>query len=148
MGRNEWIDSDDHCIYYCGWESLRRNGVALIVSGRVWNAILGCRLKNDRMILVHFQGRPFSMIVIQAYAPKNNAEEKVEWFSEDLHDFLERTHTHTKSTYLPRFQLFFSLIQYSLAKLKKRQLHCVFILLGESGPVNISSWESCSLNYD
>ena len=62
------FNSDDHYIYYCGQESLRRNGVALIVSKRVWNAVLGCSLKNDRMISVHFQGKPFNITVIQVYA--------------------------------------------------------------------------------
>ena len=67
--------SDDHYIYYCGQESLRRNGVALIVNKRIWNAILGCNLKNDRMISVRFQGKPFSITVIQVYAPATNAKE-------------------------------------------------------------------------
>ena len=68
-------NSDDHYIYYCGQESLRRNGVAIIVNRRVRNAVLGCNLKNDRMISVDFQGKPFNMAVIQAYAPTSNAEE-------------------------------------------------------------------------
>ena len=67
--------SDDHYIYYCGQESLRRNGVAIIINKRVQNAVLGCNLKNDRMISVHFQGKPFSIVVIQVYAPISNAEE-------------------------------------------------------------------------
>ena len=80
------FNSDDHYIYYCGQESLRRNGVAIMVNKRVWNAVLGCNLKNDRMISVHFQGRPFNITVIQAYAPTSNAEEaEVEQFYEDLH---------------------------------------------------------------
>ena len=80
---------DDHYIYYCGQESLRRNGVALIVSKRVQNAVLGCSLKNDRMISVHFQGKPFNITVIQVYAPTSNAEEaEVEWVYEDLKDLL------------------------------------------------------------
>ena len=79
-------------IYYCGQESLRRNGVAIIVNKRVWNAILGCNLKNDRMISVRFQGKPFKITVIQAYAPTSNAEEaEVEEFYEDLQDLLELT---------------------------------------------------------
>ena len=69
------FNSDDHCIYYCGQESLRRNGVALIVNKRVWNAVLGCNLRNNRMISVSFQGKPFNIMVIQVYAPANNAEE-------------------------------------------------------------------------
>ena len=78
-------NSDNHCIYYCGQESLRRNGVAIIVNKRVQNEVLGCNLKNDRMISVHFQGKPFNITVIQVYAPTNNAEEaEVEQFSEDL----------------------------------------------------------------
>ena len=73
--------SDDHYIYYCGQERLRRNGVALIVNKRVRNAVLGCNLKNDRMISVHFQGKPFNIMVIQVYTPTSNAEEaEVEWF--------------------------------------------------------------------
>ena len=69
------FNSEDHYIYYCGQESLRRNGVALIVNKRVQNAVLGCNLKNDRMISVHFQGIPFNITVIQADAPTSNAEE-------------------------------------------------------------------------
>ena len=84
------FNSDDHYIYYCGQESLRRNGVVLIVNKRVQNAIIGCNLKNDRMISVRFQGKPFNITVIQIYAPTSNAEEaEVEWVYEDLHDFLE-----------------------------------------------------------
>ena len=86
------FNSDDHYIYYCGQESLRRNGVAVIVNKRVQNVVLGCSLKNDRMISVHFQGKPFNIIVIQVYAPTSNAEEaEVEWFYEDLRDLLELT---------------------------------------------------------
>ena len=73
------FNSDDHYIYYCGQESLRRNGVALILNKRVQNAVLGCNLKNDRIIFVYFQGKPFTITVIQVYAPNSNAEEaKVE----------------------------------------------------------------------
>ena len=79
------FNSDDHYIYYYGQESLRRNGVAIIVNKIVRNAVLGCNLKNDRMISVHFQGKPFNITVIQAYAPTSNAEEvEVERFYEDL----------------------------------------------------------------
>ena len=86
------FNSDDHCIYYCGQEALRRNGVAITVNKRVRNAVLGCNLKNDRMISVHFQGKPFNISVIQVYAPNSNAEEaEVEQFSEDLQDLLELT---------------------------------------------------------
>ena len=85
------FNSDDHCIYYCGQESLRRNGVALIVNKRVQNAVLGCNLKNNRMISVHFQDKPFSITVIQVYAPTSNAEEEPEWFYENLQDLLELT---------------------------------------------------------
>ena len=82
----------DHYIYYCGQESLRRNGVVIMVNKRVWNAVLGCNLKNDRMISVHFQGKPFNIMVIQAYAPTSNAEEaEGEQFYEDLQDLLELT---------------------------------------------------------
>ena len=86
------FNSDDHYIYYCRQESLRRNGVAIMVNKRVQNAVLGCSLKNDRMISVHFQGKPFNIMVIQAYAPTRNAEEaEGEWFYEDLQDLLELT---------------------------------------------------------
>ena len=79
-------------IYYCGQECLRRNGVAIIVNKRVQNAVLGCNLKNDRMISVHFQGKQFNITVIQVYALTSNAEEtEVEWFYEDLQDLLELT---------------------------------------------------------
>ena len=79
------FNSDDHYIYYCAQESLRRNGVAIMVNKRVWKAVLGCNLKNDKMIFVHFQGKPFNIMVIQAYAPTSYAEEaEVEWFYEDL----------------------------------------------------------------
>ena len=86
------FNSNDHCIYYCGQESLRRKGAALIVNRRVQNAVLGYNLKNDRMIFVHLQGKPFSIIVIQVYAPTSNAEEaEVERFYEDLQDLLGLT---------------------------------------------------------
>ena len=89
-GMGEFI-SDDHYIYYCGQESLRRNGVAIIVS-RVQNAVLECNLKNDRMSSVRFQGKPFSIIVIQVYALTSNTKEaEVEQFYEDLQDLLELT---------------------------------------------------------
>ena len=79
------FNSDDHYIYYCGQESLQRNGVAIIVNKRIQNAVLGCNLKNDRMITVRFQGKPFNIMVIQVYAPTSNAEEaEIEWFYEDL----------------------------------------------------------------
>jgi len=79
------FNSDDHYIYNCGQESLRRNGVAIIVNKRVQNAVLGCNLRNDRMISIHFQGKPFTITVIQVYAPTSNAEEaEVEQFYEDL----------------------------------------------------------------
>ena len=86
------FNSDDHYIYYCGQESLRRNGIAIIVNKRVQNTVLGCNHKNDRMISVHFQGKAFNIAVIQVYALTNNAEEaKVEGFCEDLQDLLELT---------------------------------------------------------
>ena len=86
------FNSDDHYIYYCGQESLRRNGVAIMVNKRVRNALLGCNLKNDRMISVCLQGKPSNIMVIQVYAPTNNAEEaEVEQFYEDLQDLLELT---------------------------------------------------------
>ena len=86
------FNSDDYYIYYCGQESLRRNGVAILVNKRVQKAVLGCNLKNDRIISVHFQGKPFIITVIQVYAPTSNAEEaEVEWLYEDLQDLLELT---------------------------------------------------------
>ena len=91
MGMDEF-NSADHYIYYWGQESLRRNGVALIVNKRVQHAVLGCNLKNKRMILFCIQGKPFNITVIQVYAPTTNAEEaEVEWFYEDLQDVLELT---------------------------------------------------------
>ena len=94
MGVGEF-NSDNHYIYYCGQESLRRNGVALIINKIIRNAALGCipnaaLVKNDRMILVHFQGKPFNIIGIQIYAPTTNAEEAVQFY-EDLEDHLELT---------------------------------------------------------
>ena len=84
------FNSDDHYICYYGQESLRRNGVAIIVNKRVQNVVLGCNLKNDRMISVHLQGKPFNITVIQVYALTSNAEEaEVEWFYEDLQGLLE-----------------------------------------------------------
>ena len=74
MDWNGEFNSDDHYIYYCGQESLRRNGVAIMVNRRVRNAVLGCNLKNDRMISVCFQGKSFNITVIQAYAPTSNTE--------------------------------------------------------------------------
>ena len=86
------FNSDDHYIYYCGQESLRRNGVAIMVNKRVQNAVLGCNLKNDRMISVRFQGKPFNITVIQVYAaPSNTEEAEVEQFYENLQDLLELT---------------------------------------------------------
>ena len=86
------FNTDDHYIYYCGKESLRRNGVAIMVNKRVGNAVLGCNLKNDRMISVRVQGKPFNITVIQIYAPTSNAEEaEVERSYEDLQDLLELT---------------------------------------------------------
>ena len=86
------FNSDDRYIYYYGQESLKRNGVALIVNKRVRNAVLGCNLKNDRIISVRFQGKPFNITVIQVYTPTSNAEEaEVEWFYKDLQDLLELT---------------------------------------------------------
>ena len=79
------FNSDNHYIYYCGQESLRRNGVAIMVDKRVRNAVLGCNFKNDKMTSVHFEGKPFNIMVIQVYALNCNAEEaEVEWFYEDL----------------------------------------------------------------
>ena len=97
IGELKWtgmveFNSDDHFFYYCGQESLIRNGVALIVNKRVQNAVLGCKLKNDRMISVCFQSKPFSITIIQVHAPSSNAEEaEVEQPYEDLQNFLELT---------------------------------------------------------
>ena len=89
---DSFVDHDDHYIYYCGHESLRRNGVAIMVNKRVWNAVLGCNLKNDRMISVCFQGKPFNITVIQVYAPTSNTEEaEIERFYEDFQGLLEIT---------------------------------------------------------
>ena len=86
------FNSGDHYIYYCGQESLRRNGVGLIVNKRIHNAVLGYDLKKDRIISVCFQGKPFNITVIQVYAPITNAKEaEVEWFYENLQDHLELT---------------------------------------------------------
>ena len=84
------FNSNDHYIYYCEQESFRRNGIALIINKRVWNAVLGYSLKNDKMVSTCFQGKPFNITVIQIYAPTSNTEEaEVEWFYEDLQDILE-----------------------------------------------------------
>ena len=85
------FNSDDHYIYSCGQESLRRNGVALIVNERVLNAVFGYNLKNDRMISVRFQGKPFNITVIQLYDPTTNAKENEDRFCEDLQELLELT---------------------------------------------------------
>ena len=92
------FNSDDHYIYYCGQESLRGNGVAIMVNKRVQNAVLGCNLKNDRMVSVRLQGKPFNIMVIQGYALTSNVEEaEVEQFYEDLQDLLELTASQKKS---------------------------------------------------
>ena len=86
------FNSDDHYIYYCGQESLKRNGAAIIVNKRVQNAVLGCNLNNNRMISVRFQGKPFNIMVIQVYVLTSHTEEaEFEWFYEDLQDLLELT---------------------------------------------------------
>ena len=88
IGMGEF-NSDDHYIYYCGQESLRRNGVAIMDNKKVQNAVLGCSPKNDRMISVRLQDKPFNITGIQVYVPTSNAEEaEVEWFYEDLQDLL------------------------------------------------------------
>ena len=87
------FNSNDHYIYYCGQESLRRKGASLIVNKRVQNTVLGCNLKNDRMISVRLKGKPFNITVIQVYAPTSNTEEaEVEWFYENIQHLLELTH--------------------------------------------------------
>ena len=86
------FNSDDHYIYYCGQKSFRRNAVAIMVNKRVRNAVLGCTLKKNKMISVHFQGKPFNITVIQVCVPTSNIEAaEVEWFYEDLQDLLELT---------------------------------------------------------
>ena len=90
MGMGEF-NLDDHYIYYCGQESLRRNGVTLIINKRVQTAVLGCSIKNDGMISICFQRKPFSITVIQVYAPTSNAEAQVAQFYEDLQDLPELT---------------------------------------------------------
>ena len=95
IGELKWtgmgeFNRDEHYIYYCGQESLRRNGVAIIVNKRIQNAVFGCNLKNNRMNPVCFQGKPFKITVIQVYALTSNAEEvEVEWYCEDLQYLLE-----------------------------------------------------------
>ena len=97
------FNTDDHYIYYCGQKSLRRNGVAIMVNNRVLNTVLRCSLKNNRMISVHFQRKPFNITVIQVYPPTSNAKEaEVEWFCDDLQDLLELTTTTTKSPFQQR----------------------------------------------
>ena len=97
IGELKWtgvgtFNSEDHYIYYCRQKSLRTNGIAFIVNKRVQNAVIGCSLKNNRMISVRFQGKPFNITLIQVYAPTSNAEEaEVERFYEDLQDLLEVT---------------------------------------------------------
>ena len=89
-GRGEF-NSEDYYIYYCGQETLRRKGVAIIVNKRVWNAVPGCSLKNDTKISVHFQGKPFNIMVIQVYSPTGNAEEaELEQFYEDLQELTSK----------------------------------------------------------
>ena len=101
MGMGKF-NSDNHYIYYCGQESLRRNGVTLRVNKRVQNVVLGCNLENDRMISVHFQGKPFNITVIQVCAPTTDAKEaEVEWFYEDLQE-PSRTNTKNRCPFHPR----------------------------------------------
>ena len=95
------FNSDDHYIYYCGQESLQRNGVAIIVNKSVQNAVLRCNVKNDRITSVHFKGKPFNITVIQVYAPTSNAEEaEVQWFYEDLQDLREITNAQKRCPFL------------------------------------------------
>ena len=101
------FNSDDHYIYYCGQEALRRSGIAIIVHKRVRNAVLGCNLKNDRMISVCFQGKPFNITVIQVYAPTCNAEEaEVERFYEDLQKRTLQSHNRIKMWYIHTTQYY------------------------------------------
>ena len=102
MGMGEF-NSDDHYTYYCRQESHRSNGVALIVNKRIWNAVLGCNLKNNRMILVRFQGKPFSITVIQVCTLTTDAKEaEVDWFFEDLQHLLTNTKKKKKSYFRHR----------------------------------------------
>ena len=106
------FNSDDHYMHSCGQESLRRSGIAVIVNKRVLNAVLGCNLKNDRMTSVRFQGKPFSITVIQDYALTNNTEEtEDEWFYEDLQDLLALT---------PKIDVFFIIEDWN-AKLGRQE---------------------------
>ena len=96
------FNSDDHYIYHCGQESLKRNGVAIIINKRVPNVVLGCNLKNNRMISVRFQGKPFNIMVIQVYAPTNNAEEtEIELFYADLLEKAMAPHSSTLAWRIP-----------------------------------------------
>ena len=107
------FNSDDHYIYYCGQESLRRTGVAIIFNKRLQNAVLGCNLKSDRMISVHFQGKPFKITVIQVYAPTSNAKEaEADCFYENLQNLLELT---------PKKDVLF-IIQYWNAKVGRQEI--------------------------
>ena len=131
------LNSDDHYIYYYGQEPLRRNGVAIIVNKRVPNAVLGCSLKNDRMISVHFQGKPFNVMVIQDYAPTSNAEE-AEWFYEDLQDLLEPT---------PKKDILFIMGDWR----RKRQPTPVLLpgkFHGQRSQVGYSPWGSQRVGHD
>ena len=131
------FNSDDHYIYYYGQEPLRRNGVAIIVNKRVPNAVLGCSLKNDRMISVHFQGKPFNVMVIQDYAPTSNAEE-AEWFYEDLQDLLEPT---------PKKDILFIMGDWR----RKRQPTPVLLpgkFHGQRSQVGYSPWGSQRVGHD
>ena len=106
------FNSDDHYIYYCEQESLRRNGVAIMANKRVQNAVLGCNLKNDRMISVRFQGKPFNITVIQVYTPTTNAKEtEVEWFYSDLQELLELT---------PKIDVFCIIAEVKVGSMKSR----------------------------
>ena len=114
------FNSDDHYIYYCGQESLRRKGVALIFNEKVWNAVLGCSLKNDRMFSVCFQGKPFSITVIQVYAPTANAKEaEAEQFYEDLQYLLELT---------PKKDVLFITVDWN-AKVAVWGIHCLTVVM-------------------
>jgi len=131
------FNSDDHYIYYCGQESLRRNGVALIVNKRVWNAVLGYNLKSDRMIC--FQVKPFNIIVIQAYAPTHNAKEaEVERFYDDLQDLLELT---------PKIDILFIIGDWN-AKLGSQEISGVTgkFVLGVQNEAGQRLTESCQEN--
>ena len=117
------LNSDDHYVFYCGQESLRRNGVAIPVNKRIQNTILGWNLKNDRLISVHFQGKPFNISVIQVYTPTSNAEEaEAEWFYEDIQNLIECSYYHTIAFISHASKLMLKILQARLQQYMNREL--------------------------